>query len=83
MYSFVSYQLAYSKLHFPIVVPPHRIKTTMMKTPTGQILSILKDRDISIRRDVIDSAFEDVRNVEWASKHLRPDTLLSKEELAL
>jgi hypothetical protein len=55
----------------------------MMATLTDQVLSILKDRDIPITRDVIDSAFEDSRNVEWASKHLRPDTLLSKEELAL
>lgn len=52
----------------------------MMDPP---ILSILKDRDIPYKRGEIESAFETPRNVEWASKHLRPDTLLSKDELAL
>ncbi|CAG7956276.1 unnamed protein product [Penicillium salamii] len=52
----------------------------MMKTP---VLSILKDRDIPHKRDVILSAFEDPRNAEWASTYLRPETLLSKDELAL
>ncbi|CAG8066768.1 unnamed protein product [Penicillium olsonii] len=52
----------------------------MMKTP---VLSILKDRDIPHKRDVIISAFEDPRNAEWASTHLRPETLLSKDELTL
>ncbi|KAJ5348366.1 uncharacterized protein N7506_001619 [Penicillium brevicompactum] len=49
----------------------------------SSVSSILRDRDIPHRRDVIDSAFQDPRNAEWASTHLRPDTLLSKDELAL
>lgn len=50
---------------------------------TDKVISILKDRDIPAKRDVIEAAFEDARNVEWASKYLRSNTLLSKEELAL
>jgi hypothetical protein len=49
---------------------------------TDKLISILKDRDIPVKQDVVES-FEDDRNVQWASKHLRPDTLLSKDELAL
>lgn len=55
----------------------------MEDTLTDKLISILKDRNISAKRGVIDSIFEDDRNVKWASKHLRPDTLLSKDELAL
>lgn len=51
------------------------------------ILSILKERDILVRRDVIESALEDPatgsESAEWIFKHLRPETLLSKEELSL
>ncbi|EKV10713.1 hypothetical protein PDIG_55510 [Penicillium digitatum PHI26] len=54
----------------------------MEDTLTDKLISILKDRNISAKRGVIDSIFEDDRNVKWASKHLRPDTLLSKDELA-
>lgn len=67
-----------AKLHFRL--PDLRINTTTMKS---SVSSILRDRDIPHRRDVIDSAFQDPRNAEWASTHLRPDTLLSKDELAL
>lgn len=56
-------------------------------TSIDEILSILKERDILIRRDVIESALEDPvtgpGNAEWVSRHLRPETLLSKEELSL
>ncbi|KAJ5824445.1 hypothetical protein N7447_006785 [Penicillium robsamsonii] len=55
----------------------------MEDTLTDKLISILKDRDIPAKREVIVSAFEDDRNAKWASKHLRPDTLLSKDELAL
>lgn len=51
------------------------------------VLSILKERDIIAKRDVIQSALDEssagLENLEWVSKHLRPETLLSKEELAL
>ncbi|CAI7587456.1 unnamed protein product [Penicillium palitans] len=55
----------------------------MEHTVTDKLISILKVRDIPAKREVIESAFEDDRNAQWASKHLRPDTLLSKDELAL
>lgn len=55
----------------------------MEQTLTDKLISILKVRDIPVKRGVIESAFEDDRNAQWASKHLRPDTLLSKDELAL
>ncbi|KAJ6103237.1 hypothetical protein N7486_005664 [Penicillium sp. IBT 16267x] len=52
-----------------------------------EIVSILKERDVLVKRDVIESALEDPatgpENAEWVSKHLRPETLLSKEELSL
>lgn len=57
------------------------LKTTMEDTLTDNLISILKDRGIPVK-EVIES-FEDNRNTQWASKHLRPDTLLSKDELAL
>jgi hypothetical protein len=47
-------------------------------------LQLQKSFDNTLRgtKEVVES-FEDDRNVQWASKHLRPDTLLSKDELAL
>ncbi|KAJ5102903.1 hypothetical protein N7532_003432 [Penicillium argentinense] len=52
-----------------------------------EILSVLKDRDILEKRDFIASALGDPatgpQSVEWVSKHLRPDYLLSREELTL
>ncbi|CAG7952178.1 unnamed protein product [Penicillium nalgiovense] len=53
----------------------------MEDTLTDNLISMLKDRGIPVK-EVIES-FEDNRNTQWASKHLRPDTLLSKDELAL
>ncbi|KAJ5888797.1 hypothetical protein N7495_008838 [Penicillium taxi] len=54
---------------------------------TDELISTLKERDILVQRDVIASALEDSvtapNNAEWISKHLRPETLLSKEELIL
>ncbi|KAJ5621214.1 hypothetical protein N7528_005997 [Penicillium herquei] len=54
---------------------------------TEEILTILKERDILTKRDVIETALSDPKtgreNVEWLSKHLRSETLLSKEELSL
>ncbi|KAJ5964662.1 uncharacterized protein N7479_004538 [Penicillium vulpinum] len=55
----------------------------MEDTLTDKLISIFKDRDIPAKWEVIESVFEDDRNAQWASKHLRPDTLLSKDELAL
>jgi hypothetical protein len=49
---------------------------------TLKFISILKDRAIPVEQEVIVSVFDD-RNAQWASEHLRPDTLLSKDELAL
>jgi hypothetical protein len=56
----------------------------MGDTLTDSILSILKERNILAKRDAIEFAFDGASgDSEWAVKHLRPDTLLSKEELAL
>ncbi|KAJ5365047.1 hypothetical protein N7517_007933 [Penicillium concentricum] len=55
----------------------------MKDTVTDKLISILKDRDIPVKREVIVSAFKEDRNAQWVSKHLHPDTLLSKDELAL
>lgn len=55
----------------------------MENTLTDKLISILKVRNIPVKREVIESALEDDRNAQWASTHLRPDTLLSKDELAL
>lgn len=52
-----------------------------------KVLSILKGRDILVKRDAITSALEDPitgsKNAEWVSQHLHADTLLSREELTL
>ncbi|KAJ5750879.1 hypothetical protein N7533_007907 [Penicillium manginii] len=49
--------------------------------------SHFKERDLPVKRDAIISALEDhatgKENAQWVSKHLHPDTLLSREELAL
>lgn len=55
----------------------------MDDTLIDKLISILKVRDIPAKRELIESAFEDDRNAQWAFKHLRSDTLLSKDELAL
>ncbi|KAJ5286940.1 hypothetical protein N7478_002626 [Penicillium angulare] len=56
-------------------------------TNADTILAILKERDTLVKRDVIESALGDStvgpKNAEWAAKHLRSETLLSKEELSL
>lgn len=52
-----------------------------MDTLTDKVVSILNDRGIPAKRDVIEAAFED-QNAEWV-EYLQPDTLLSQEELAL
>jgi hypothetical protein len=72
-----------STLEALCLLSPHRLShKTTMNTLTDRVKSILKDRDLPAK-DVIESALEDPRNAGWASKYLRPDTLLSKEELAL
>lgn len=54
---------------------------------TDEVLSILKERDLLAKRDVIESALRDSaagpKNAEWVSRHLGPETLLSREELTL
>ncbi|KAJ5170681.1 uncharacterized protein N7500_003464 [Penicillium coprophilum] len=55
----------------------------MEDTVTNKLISILNDRGISTKQEAVVSAFKDDRNTHWASKYLRPDTLLSKDELAL
>ncbi|KAJ6006540.1 hypothetical protein N7451_004484 [Penicillium sp. IBT 35674x] len=59
----------------------------MEVTGVDEILSIFKEREIPVKRDGIESALEDPStgpgNAEWVFKHLRPETLLSKEELSL
>lgn len=56
-------------------------------TLTDVVISTLKQRDLLVKRDVIASAFSDPAtshlNAEWVSKHLRADSLLSREELTL
>ncbi|KAF3392557.1 Vacuolar cation/proton exchanger 2 [Penicillium rolfsii] len=52
-------------------------------TLTDQILATFKERDLSAKRDVIESALTDPATEEWVSKHLNTSTLLSREELAL
>lgn len=47
------------------------------------VISAFKDRNLLIKRDAIESALTEAAHVEWVSKHLRPDTLLSREELNL
>ncbi|KAL4916903.1 hypothetical protein BDW62DRAFT_92917 [Aspergillus aurantiobrunneus] len=55
--------------------------------PLEVVISALKDRDISLKRDEIKTAFHDTassaKNTEWVREHLTPDTLLSQEELKL
>ncbi|KAJ5117065.1 hypothetical protein N7448_004014 [Penicillium atrosanguineum] len=52
-----------------------------------KILSILKERQLIAKKDAIESALEDpatgYNNAEWVSRHLQPETLLSREELHL
>ncbi|KAJ5770746.1 uncharacterized protein N7511_002797 [Penicillium nucicola] len=56
----------------------------MGESLADSILFILKERDIPAKRDAIETAFDgDSADTEWAVKYLRPDTLLSKEELTL
>jgi hypothetical protein len=54
---------------------------------TDEILTTLKERDLLTKRDVIESALTDgstgEKTEEWVSKHLNPNTLLSREELVL
>lgn len=51
------------------------------------ICTILKDRDLNVKRDAIAAALKDptagYENAEWLTKHLCPETLLSLEELKL
>ncbi|KAL3456337.1 hypothetical protein BJX64DRAFT_281456 [Aspergillus heterothallicus] len=51
------------------------------------VVSALKDRNFTPRRDEITAAFEakseNAKHTQWVHKHLTPDTLLSKEELTL
>lgn len=55
--------------------------------PTDKVLSILRERNLIAKKDVIESALEDPdtghKNAEWVSIHLQPETLLSREELDL
>lgn len=54
---------------------------------TDEIYAVFKERDLAVQRDAIASALEDPaagrENAEWASKHLHPETLLSREEWTL
>lgn len=57
------------------------------KNPADILISALKERNISVKRSEIESAFDDeastAENAKWVSEHLSYDTLLTKEELAL
>lgn len=52
-----------------------------------EVYAVFNERGIAVQRDAIASALEDpvagCENAEWLSKHLHPETLLSREELAL
>lgn len=56
-------------------------------TLVDEVLSAYKVRDIPVRREGIESVLEDPtagpKNAEWVSRHMQPETLLSREELAL
>jgi len=57
------------------------------KNPADILISALKERNISVKRSEIESAFNDeassAENAQWVSEHLSYDTLLTKEELVL
>ncbi|BCR89107.1 uncharacterized protein ACHE_50305S [Aspergillus chevalieri] len=57
------------------------------ENPADILISALKERNISVKRSEIESAFNDeassAENAQWVSEHLSYDTLLTKEELAL
>ncbi|KAL2842946.1 hypothetical protein BJY01DRAFT_216129 [Aspergillus pseudoustus] len=54
---------------------------------TQAVVSVLKDRNITPRRDEIATAFQDerdsVKHTQWVHERLTPHTLLSQEELTL
>ncbi|KAJ5988317.1 hypothetical protein N7481_003527 [Penicillium waksmanii] len=64
-------------------------------TLADTVLSLFNERELPVKRDAIISALEDSGsasttatgpgpdNAQWVSTHLHPDTLLSREELAL
>lgn len=56
--------------------------------PADRVIGALKDRKLPINRHEIESALIDIDNknvesIQWLEEHLRPDTLLSQEELTL
>ncbi|KAM0105897.1 hypothetical protein ACP6JB_008484 [Aspergillus fumigatus] len=71
--------------------PPKHIKTMEKETavnPADRVIGALKDRKLPINRHEIESALIDIDNknvesIQWLEEHLRPDTLLSQEELTL
>lgn len=59
-----------------------------MSNPSlNSLLEILRDHDVSYNRDAIKSAFEDPENQTaiqaWMQEYLGPETLLTREEVAL
>lgn len=56
----------------------------MNHSPTDVVIAAFKERGLSVKPDVIESALRDnPKQAEWVSTHLRPDTLLSREELTV
>lgn len=59
----------------------------ILTNPADIVISALKERNISVKRGEIESAFGDEtseeHNAKWVSEHLCYDTLLSREELML
>lgn len=57
------------------------------KSPAEQVIAAFRERDISFRKEIIESVFDNEpdgpANATWVSNYLRPDTLLSKEEINL
>ena len=51
------------------------------------LLNVLRDRDIAVDRNALEAAYNDPESQEiiqeWISEYLTPETLLTKDELAL
>lgn len=58
--------------------------TTAVSNPIETVIAALEDRDLPIKKEVIESAFADdadtVENSRWVEEHLGWETLLSKDE---
>lgn len=71
----------------PFLDARHRNHNNNKMDPVDVVISALKDRGISCKRDEIRAALDvklsSSNNAKWVEEHLTPDTLLSQEELRL